>query len=106
MFILKLVIIFFIYIILAHLLRSSDIYEGLAQDLSSSFQSQSPDISQSEQATTAQQSGTIRRLNNILTDLRNDADNMNTQLTNMTKELTSNASKLSSPSEEEEKKTS
>ena len=106
MFILKLVIIFFIYIILAHLLRSSDIYEGLAQDLSSSYQSQSPVISRSDQATTAQQSGRIGYLNNILTDLRNDADKMNTQLNNMTKELTSNASKLSRPSEEEEKKTS
>ena len=40
MFIIKLVIIFFIYIILAHILRSSNIYEGMYQDLSASYQQQ------------------------------------------------------------------
>ena len=104
MFILKLVIIFFIYIILAHLLRSSDIYEGISPDLSSHYQSPHSNIAHSEQATTAQQSGTITYLNNILTDLRNDADKMKTQLNNMTKELTSNTSKLSRPPKKKKKK--
>lgn len=98
MFIIKLLIIFFIYIFLAHLLRSSNIYEGMEQDLSASYQQQSPNISQSDSATTARQTGKISHLNDMLNNLQDDVDNMNDQLNKMTKGLTDNTSKLSTSS--------
>lgn len=98
MFIIKLVIIFFIYIILAHILRSSNIYEGMDQDLSASYQQQSPNINQSDSATTARQAGTISHLNDMLNNLRDDVDNMNDQLNKMTQGLTDNTSKVSTQS--------
>ena len=64
------------------------------QDLSASYQDQSPNISQSEGATTAEQSGTIKYLKNTIDQLKVDVTNMKNKLDEVNKGLTSNTTKL------------
>lgn len=101
MILVKLLIIFFIYLILAHIFSLHAIIEGVANvgdgsskpDLSANYQENSS-VSNTEQATTSKQAGSISALQKTSKQLKKDIKDMKNQMTKMNNASASNASNL------------
>lgn len=97
--IVKLLILFFIYLILAHIFSLHPIIEGVANagssspDLSANYQVNTS-VSNSEQATTAQQAGSIAGLHKLSEKLKKDIQDMKNQLTKVNHASAKNTSNL------------
>lgn len=94
----KLLILFFIYLILAHIFSLHTIIEGVANvntkpDLSSNYQENSS-VSNTEQATTAKQAGTISGLQKKSQKLQKDIQNMKNTLTKINDASAKNTANL------------
>lgn len=106
MILVKLLIIFFIYLILAHIFSLHTIIEGAANagddsdesskpDLSTNYQENSS-VSNTEQATTAKQAGEISALQKTAKQLKQDIDDMKNTLTKVNDASAKNTSNLNS----------
>lgn len=98
MILIKLVIIFFIYLIIAHILSLHTVIEGLdkaSPDLSAQYQENSQ-VSGTQQYTTSQQAGAISGLRKTAKSLREDIKKMKKTISDINRTAIHNMNKIES----------